>query len=76
MVADPNQTTAEDVARLRREGFTDRQIFAITVYLGLRIAFSTVNDALGARPDHQLGTATPAQVVAAVGYGRPIADSD
>ncbi len=76
VVADPNQTTRDDVARLRREGFTDRQIFAITVYLGLRIAFSMVNDALGARPDHQLGTATPAAVVAAVGYGRPIAESD
>ncbi len=76
VVADPNQTTAEDVAKLRREGFTDRQIFAITVYLGLRIAFSTVNDALGVHPDHQLATGTPAEVVAAVGYGRPIADPD
>ncbi len=33
---------------LRDAGFTDGQIFAITLFVSLRIAFSTVNDALGA----------------------------
>jgi alkylhydroperoxidase family enzyme len=71
---DPNATTAADVGALRAAGFTDREIFAITVYIGLRVAFALVNDALGARPDAQLRTGTPAEVLAAVTYGRPVAD--
>ena len=35
---------------LRDAGFDDAQIFAITVFVAARLAFSTVNDALGARP--------------------------
>jgi hypothetical protein len=69
----PNGTTADDVQRMRDAGFDDRQIFAITLYVASRIAFSTVNDALGARPDHQLITAAPDPVRAAVTYGRPAA---
>jgi hypothetical protein len=38
------------------------------------MAYSTVNDALGARPDAQFRSATPPAVLAAVKYGRPIAD--
>ena len=52
---DPNTATATDVDALRAAGFTDAQIFAITTFIGLRIAFSTVNEALGARPDRELG---------------------
>jgi hypothetical protein len=37
----------------------------------LRIAFSTVNDALGVGPDVALRSSAPAAVVDAVGYGRP-----
>ena len=58
---------------LRAEGFDDSQIFAITVYSAMRIAFSTVNDALGARPDRHLGAEVPPEVRAAVDFGRPIA---
>jgi len=36
-----------------------------------RMAFSTVNDALGAQPDAQLAAAAPVPVLAAVSYGRP-----
>jgi alkylhydroperoxidase family enzyme len=73
LAGDPNTTTAADVGLLRDEGFDDAKIFAITVYVALRLAFSTVNDALGARPDRQLGAAVPAEVRDAVDFGRPIA---
>jgi len=69
--ADPNATTVEDVDALRRAGFDDRQIFCITTFVALRRAFSTVNDALGARPDAQLAAAAPKPVAAAVTFGRP-----
>ncbi|HET6663090.1 MAG TPA: hypothetical protein VFG94_02480 [Acidimicrobiales bacterium] len=73
LARDPNATTAADVQALRDAGFDDAQIFAATVYVALRIAFSTVNDALGVRPDRQLGVDAPAEVQAAVTFGRPIA---
>jgi alkylhydroperoxidase family enzyme len=69
----PNATTADDVQVLRDAGFDDRQIFAITLYVATRIAFSTVNDALGARPDHELLARAPEPVRAAVTFGRPAA---
>jgi uncharacterized peroxidase-related enzyme len=74
VVQDPNATSEADLQKLREAGFEDSQIFAMTVFIGLRLAFSTVNDALGATPDAQLYSSTPEQVVAAVDYGRP-ADS-
>lgn len=70
VVADPNGTSQHDVQRLRDAGFTDRQIFAITLFVSLRMAFSSVNDALGARPDHELLDLAPDPVVSAVSYGR------
>jgi SAM-dependent methyltransferase/alkylhydroperoxidase family enzyme len=70
---DPNSTAAADVQALRDAGFDDERIFAVTVYVALRIAFSTVNDALGARPDRQLADSTPPSVRSAVAFGRPIA---
>jgi alkylhydroperoxidase family enzyme len=70
---DPNATTATDVQALRDAGFDDDQIFAITAFVALRLAFSTVNDALGARPDRELGDAAPAAVREAVTFGRPVA---
>jgi len=44
---DPNGTGAADVQELRDAGFSDAEIFGITFYVALRLAFSTVNDALG-----------------------------
>lgn len=73
---DPNGIVAADVEALRNAGFDDDGIFAITVYVALRIAFSTVNDALGARPDGQLADSVPAAVRAAVTFGRPISGAD
>jgi uncharacterized peroxidase-related enzyme len=67
---DPNGTTPADVQALRDTGHSDARIFAITAFVALRIAFSTVNDALGARPDAELVESAPAAVVAAVDFGR------
>ena len=72
---DPNGTGPNDVELLRDAGFDDDQIFAITAFVALRIAFSTVNDALGARPDRVLGDTAPPAVRDAVTYGRPIGDT-
>jgi uncharacterized peroxidase-related enzyme len=68
----PNATSATDVAELRQAGFSDSDIFAMTVFVALRLAFSTVNDALGARPDAEYRSLAPAAVLDAVTYGRPI----
>jgi uncharacterized peroxidase-related enzyme len=70
VVGDPNATTADDAARLREAGFSDQEIFEATVLVALRLAFSTVNDALGARPDPQLSEQAPPLVREAVTYGR------
>jgi uncharacterized peroxidase-related enzyme len=71
---DPNGTTETDVKALRDAGFSDAEIFAITAFVALRVALSTVNDALGARPDAALRTSAPQAVLHAVTYGRPIDD--
>jgi len=71
VVTDPNAVTADDVQGLRDAGFDDEQIFAITAFVAFRLAFSTVNDALGAVPDHELAASTPEPVRSAVAFGRP-----
>ena len=73
---DPNAIAAGDIQSLRDVGFDDAQIFAITTYAALRIAFSVINDTLGARPDHQLRSSTPEQVRSAVTFGREVAAED
>jgi len=70
VVADPNSTTRDDVQALRAAGLDDRAIFEATAFIAFRLAFSTVNDALGAAPDWQLVRAAPQEVNAAVTYGR------
>lgn len=74
VVDDPNGVAAEDVAPLRAAGYDDAQVLALTAFVALRLALSTVNDALGARPDHQMATTVAAPVQAAVTFGRPIAE--
>jgi alkylhydroperoxidase family enzyme len=71
LAGDANATTAEDVGALRAVGYDDAQILAITTYVGLRIAFSTVNDGLGVQPEPELTAMAPDAVRAAVTYGRP-----
>ncbi len=70
---DPNATTPADVQVLRDAGLDDGQIFAITAFVALRLAFAIVNDSLGAQPDAQLAQSLPQQVREAVTYGRPVA---
>jgi uncharacterized peroxidase-related enzyme len=67
---DPNHIAADDVQALRDVGFDDSQIFAITTYVALRLAFATVNDSLGAVPDPELHAAVPEAVRSAVTFGR------
>jgi alkylhydroperoxidase family enzyme len=71
---DPNATTAADVQILRDCGLDDGQIIAVTTYIALRLAFATVNDALGLHADAQLAQSLPSAVLDAVTWGRP-ADS-
>lgn len=73
---DPSGTTTADVDQLRALGYSDRQIFAITLFIAMRLAFSTVNDALGATPDIELTERAPAAVRSAVTYGRPSQPAD
>ena len=70
---DPNATTPADIQALRDSGLDDGQIFAITTFVSLRLAFSTINDSLGAQPDAQLALSLPQEVREAVTYGRSVA---
>ncbi len=56
-----------------RTRFADR--FDSTLLIALRMAFPTVNGALGAHPDAKLAQATPPVIRATVGYGRPPSDT-
>ncbi|GAA3778817.1 carboxymuconolactone decarboxylase family protein [Micromonospora maritima] len=71
VVRDPNATTEDDVRGLRDAGLSDREVFEATTLIAFRLAFSTVNDALGARPDRQLAERVPPLVRDAVTFGRP-----
>jgi uncharacterized protein YciW len=68
---DPNSTTQDDIDDLRGAGLSDQQIVAVTAYVALRVAFSTVNDAIGAAPDHERAKTAPPEVVGAISFGRP-----
>ena len=67
---DPNGTTAADVEALRAVGYDDGQVQAITAFIALRLAFSTVNDALGAVPDVELSASVDPKVRDVVTWGR------
>lgn len=70
----PNGTTPQDVEALRAAGYSEREIFEATAFVAFRLAFSTINDALGVSPDWQLAAAAPAEVNQAVTFGRPVAE--
>ena len=70
VVRDPNATSGADVERLRAAGLNDREVFDATLFVALRLAFSTVNDALGTTPDTQLVDRVPEPVRRTVTYGR------
>jgi uncharacterized peroxidase-related enzyme len=71
VVRDPGKTTQADVTRLREVGLSEREIFEATAFVALRLAFATINGALGAAPDRQLAEAAPGPVRTAITYGRP-----
>ena len=66
----PNDTKPEDVDLLRTVGFDEPQILALTLYAALRMALSTTNDALGARPDQALIDMLDPIVRNAITWGR------
>jgi uncharacterized peroxidase-related enzyme len=70
VVGDPNGTTAADVDRLREAGFDEREIFEATAWIGLRLGFSSINDALGAVPDAELVERAATPVRDAISFGR------
>jgi uncharacterized protein YciW len=70
VVRDPNATTSDDVARLRDVGLGDREIFEATAFVAFRLAFSAINDALGAASDRHLAEVAPEPIRAAASYGR------
>jgi uncharacterized peroxidase-related enzyme len=72
---DPNATRPADIEALRAAGLDDGEIFAVTAFVALRLAFSTINDSLGAQPDAQLARSLPSEVREAVTYGRPVAEA-
>jgi uncharacterized peroxidase-related enzyme len=74
VVRAPSATRAEDVAALGAVGLAEQDIFEATAWIAFRVAFSMVNDALGARPDWQLRDEVAPEVRAAVDFGRPAED--
>jgi hypothetical protein len=65
-------TAVADIESLRAAGFDDEPMLAMTAHAALRLAFSMVNNALGAHPDWQFRNSTDPRVLAAIGYGLPI----
>ncbi len=70
VVDNPTGTTKHDIDLLRAAGFSDDQIFALTVFVVLRVTFSMVNDSLGASPDDALVERAPEEVLQAIGLRR------
>jgi uncharacterized peroxidase-related enzyme len=73
VVGTPNSTTALDIDMLRQAGLNDREIFEATVLTAFRLAFSVVNDALGALPDRELWAKLPDELKSIIAYGREVA---
>ncbi len=68
----PGSITAGDVDTLRAAKLSEREICDATLVVAFRLAFMTVNNALGARPDRQLADEAPAEVRDSVTFGRSI----
>jgi uncharacterized peroxidase-related enzyme len=75
VVRDPNAAAREDVDTLRAASLTEREIVDATLVVALRLAFTTVNGALGAQPDRELAHEAPAEVLESVTFGRAIDDA-
>lgn len=66
----PGSSTPHDIQRLRDAGFKEPQIVALTVFAGLRTAFSSINSTLGARPDLALAETLEPTVRTTITWGR------
>lgn len=66
----PGNSTPQDIQRLRDAGFKEPQIVALTIFAGVRTAFSSINSALGAHPDTALAEGLDPAVRAAITWGR------
>ncbi|MDB5073739.1 MAG: hypothetical protein JWM87_4850 [Candidatus Eremiobacteraeota bacterium] len=75
VVRDPNATTSTDVEALRAARLSDREIVDATLLIAFRVAFTTVNAALGAQPDRELADQAPAEVLQSVTFGRTIGET-
>lgn len=75
VTTNPNATSKADVDALRNAGFNEREIFEATAWVALRMAFCTINDALGAQPDAKLAARVPEAVRKVVGFGRAVASA-
>lgn len=53
IAAAPHAVTAADLDELRAAGFDSAQVLRLTLFITLRMAFSTVNGVLGARPEQE-----------------------
>jgi uncharacterized peroxidase-related enzyme len=62
--------TEGDVERLRRQGFSDEQVFDVALCAAIRNLFSRLIDAVGATPDPDLHELEPAELRAALTVGR------
>src|SRR5450432_2976228 len=54
VIDDPSATTREDVDALKAAGLSESEIFEATLFVAFRLAFCSINGALGARPDRRL----------------------
>jgi alkylhydroperoxidase family enzyme len=61
VVRNPNATVRGDVDALRAAHLSEREIVDATLLVAFRLAFTTVNGALGAQPDRQLADEAPAK---------------
>jgi uncharacterized peroxidase-related enzyme len=73
VAADAAGITAADVETLRRHGLSDTDIFQVVLAAAARCFFSTVLDAVGARPDSWYRTGLEPVLQEALTVGRPIA---
>ena len=62
LATDPRSVGPADVERLVAAGFDRGEILSLTLFVALRIAFATVNGALGAVPEEEYVDLVPAAV--------------
>ncbi|HEY3518099.1 MAG TPA: peroxidase [Gammaproteobacteria bacterium] len=72
---DASSVTAEDVAELKRHGFTDAEVFDIAAVAAGRAFFTKVIESLGVASDAPVRTMDPA-LLEALTVGRPLRFAD